>query len=212
MLRKFLAVLMRNFFALLYHQFAWTYDFVAAVVSLGMWKQWVRSTLPYLDGPRVLEIGHGPGHLLLALAEKGLKATGLDESRWMGKIALKKIRNTTTTHLVNGYAQFLPFSNTAFNQVVATFPPEFILESAALLEIRRVLVNGGSLVVLPFAWITGHRLSDRLARGLFQFTNQAPEWDDRFLAPFHSAGFQTEVKFIQQDRSTVVLIQAFKLA
>jgi len=212
MLYKFLAVLMRNFFALLYHQFAWTYDFVAALVSLGMWKQWVRSTLPYLVGPRVLEIGHGPGHLLLALAEKGLKATGLDESRWMGNIALKKIRNTTTTYLVNGYAQFLPFSNTAFNQVVATFPPEFILESAALQEIRRVLVNGGSLVVLPFAWITGHRLSDRLARGLFQFTNQAPEWDDRFLAPFHSAGFQTEVKFIQQDRSTVVLIRAFKLA
>jgi len=212
MFRKILAVLMRNFFALLYHQFAWTYDFVSALVSLGMWKLWVKSTLPYLDGPRVLEIGHGPGHLLLALAEKGLKATGLDESPWMGKIALKKIKDTTTTYIVNGYAQFLPFSNTAFNQVVATFPPEFILESAALQEIRRVLVNGGSLVVLPFAWITGHRLSDRLARGLFQFTNQAPEWDDRFLAPFHSAGFQTEVKFIQQDRSTVVLIRAFKLA
>jgi 2-polyprenyl-3-methyl-5-hydroxy-6-metoxy-1,4-benzoquinol methylase len=101
MLRKFLAVLMRNFFALLYHQFAWTYDFVAAVVSLGMWKQWVSSTLPYLDGPRVLEIGHGPGHLLLALAEKGLKATGLDESRWMGKIALKKIR-CQQQHIING--------------------------------------------------------------------------------------------------------------
>jgi len=212
MLGKLLAVLMRNFFALLYHQFAWAYDFVAACVSLGMWKQWVKSTLPYLNGPRVLEIGHGPGHLLLAMAGKGLIATGLDESRWMGKIALKKIKETTTsTQLLNGYAQSLPFSKAAYNQIVTTFPSEFILENATLQEIRRVLVKNGSLIVLPYAWITGRRLSDRLARGLFYFTNQAPDWDDRFLAPFHLAGFQTEVKFIEQDRSTVVLIRAFKL-
>ncbi|OGO29440.1 MAG: hypothetical protein A2Z16_03290 [Chloroflexi bacterium RBG_16_54_18] len=202
---------MRIFFDLLYHQFAWAYDFVAASVSLGMWKQWVRTTLPYLDGPRVLEIGHGPGHLLRALAAKGLYTTGLDESRWMGKIALKKLKDTTTTQLISGYAQFLPFSSASFNQVVATFPSEFILESVTLREIRRILVKDGSLVVLPFAWITGQHLTDRLARGLFHFTNQAPAWDDRFLAPINSAGFQTEVKFLQQDRSVVAVIRAFKL-
>ena len=57
---------MRAFFAGLYTQMAWTYDLVAAVVSVGMWTSWVRSTLTYLNGPQVLELGHGPGHLQIA--------------------------------------------------------------------------------------------------------------------------------------------------
>ena len=76
--------LLRSFFFVLYHQFAWTYDLVAATVSLGRWKDWVRSALPYLSG-RVLEIGFGPGYLQLSLFELGIPAFGLDESRQMAR-------------------------------------------------------------------------------------------------------------------------------
>ena len=55
---------MRFFFHLLYHPFAFTYDLVAATVSFGDWKNWVYSILPFINGTRILELGHGPGHLL----------------------------------------------------------------------------------------------------------------------------------------------------
>ena len=84
---RYLAASLNTFFHLLYHQFAWTYDWVAAIVSLGRWKDWISATLPYLDGPLVLEIGHGPGHLQVALQAKGIQAVGLDASAQMGRQA-----------------------------------------------------------------------------------------------------------------------------
>ena len=39
---KLIAHLLRIFFHLLYHPFAWTYDFIAWAVSLGRWKDWVK--------------------------------------------------------------------------------------------------------------------------------------------------------------------------
>jgi len=54
---------LRLFFRLLYHQLAFTYDLVAASVSFNRWKDWVMSVVPFIEGNRILEIGHGPGHL-----------------------------------------------------------------------------------------------------------------------------------------------------
>ena len=48
------------FFHLLYHPFAWAYDLIAWTVSLGRWKDWVESVVPFIKGMRVLELGHGP--------------------------------------------------------------------------------------------------------------------------------------------------------
>ena len=90
---------LRIFFQLLYNTFAWSYDLVAAFVSLDRWNDWVRSVLPYLTGDRILEIGHGPGHLQRALAEghpTGL-IVGLDLSRNMGKIAKRRLARATST-------------------------------------------------------------------------------------------------------------------
>jgi len=84
--------LLRFFFRLLYHQFAFTYDLVAATVSLGRWKDWVLSVLPFIQGTRVLEIGHGPGHLQRALLEQNLLAVGIDESSQMGRLAKRNLR------------------------------------------------------------------------------------------------------------------------
>ncbi|NTU63042.1 MAG: hypothetical protein HGB05_06465, partial [Chloroflexi bacterium] len=64
-------------FQLLYHEFAFTYDAVAWLVSLGQWQAWGRTTLDRVRGPRVLEIGHGPGHLLIALARSGQRPIGI---------------------------------------------------------------------------------------------------------------------------------------
>ena len=83
--------LLRLFFRLLYHQFAFTYDLVAATVSFNRWKDWVMGVLPFIQGNRVLEIGHGPGHLQRVLRSRGLMAVGLDESAQMGRLAKRNL-------------------------------------------------------------------------------------------------------------------------
>jgi ubiquinone/menaquinone biosynthesis C-methylase UbiE len=187
---------------------------VAALVSIGRWKRWVFSSLPYIDGPLVLEIGHGPGHLLKAMTEKGLNAYGLDASRWMGKQTKIRLMKTTATPslLVNGYAQFIPFRSNLFYQVVSTFPSEFILDPITLSEIFRVLVPEGCLIVLPQAWIIGSTLLDKLAAWLFNFTGQSTAWDDSYLEPFQDAGFIAQTKTQQVDGSLVIHILARKPA
>jgi ubiquinone/menaquinone biosynthesis C-methylase UbiE len=203
---------MRAFFAALYNQMAWTYDLVAAVVSVGMWTTWVRSALAYLKGPQVLELGHGPGHLQSAFHQRatGLadaQITGLDKSKQMGSLAFRRLtKQGFTPRLVHGDAQTLPFPNESFNQVVATFPSEYISSTGTLEEVRRVLAPGGQLIILPVAWITGQGLLHRLAAKLFQATGQAPEWDDRYLEPARERGFEVQVERLTLKGSQVLVL------
>ena len=209
-----LYIFLRLFFYLLYNPFAWTYDLVANIVSLGMWKNWVVSVLPYLDGPYILEIGHGPGHLQKALRNKLPKAKcvcGLDLSRTMGRITRKRlVRGGIVPRLVNGRAQQLPFSKETFHQVVATFPAEYIIQPETFIEVWRVLKLGGAFVILPLAWITGQAIHERAAAGLFHITGQAPAWDERILEPIKKIGFQTKVEWITFKSSKLLVILADK--
>jgi ubiquinone/menaquinone biosynthesis C-methylase UbiE len=210
---KALTPLLRTFFKLLYHQFAFAYDLVAATVSLGAWKGWVYEVLPYLSGPRVLELGFGPGHLQAALHQKGLKPVGIDRSPQMARQAYFRMRKRNTLPLlVNGYAQFMPFPSASFDQVVATFPSEYIVDPATLAEIQRLLAVNGKLVLLPLAWITGQSPFQRLAAWLFRFTSQAPGWEDRFAQPFRQSGFDVHLEWVRRKNSTLVLILASKPA
>ena len=202
------------FFDLLYHQFAWTYDLVAAGVSLGRWQGWVLTARPYLRG-RVLEIGFGPGHLQAALNKDGLEAFGLDESRQMARQARRRLRRLKApARLVNGYAQILPFRAESFDCVAATFPSEYIFEAQTLREIRRVLRPGGRLVVIPSAWITGQGWLERLAAGLFRVTGQAgaleallPGIKQRIAA----SGFEVRHELVEGRGSKVLIIIGEKI-
>lgn len=215
---KALAYFLRLFFHLLYHQMAWTYDWVAAMVSLGRWKKWIYAVLPHLEGPWILELGHGPGHLQVKMHASGYHTVGLDESVQMGRIARKRIASGGfVPMLINGYAQSLPFPDEFFHQVVATFPSEYFSQPETLDEIHRVLQNDGKLLILPVAWITGEGLPLRTAAWLFRVTGQSPQKenllkDDRIYKMFANAHFKPE--FIQKDfeDSTVLIIKASKIS
>ena len=205
--------LFRLFFRLLYHQFAWTYDLVAAVVSLGRWQDWVRGVLPFIKGRQVLELGPGPGHLQVTLNEKGFQSYGLDESRQMLRQCGRLLRrNSLQSRLSRGYAQNLPFRAGCFDTVLATFPTEYIYEPATLSEVRRVLTPDGRLVLLPVAWITGASLPERLAAGLFRLTGQAPERRGELPAVvidrFAAAGFQVRTETIAMNGSLLLFLLA----
>lgn len=184
---------------------------MASIVSVGRWQQWVLTILPEIKGPRVLELGHGPGHLLVALALRGVRVIGLDESWQMSRQAARKLssRNLQPA-LINGYAQYLPLPSASFHQVVATFPSEYIIHPLTLASIFRVLVPGGDLLIVPGAWITGHSLLDRLAAGLFRITGQAPQWSEAFIKPVYQAGFQVDTEIRDLNSSKLIIIRARK--
>ncbi|MEZ0395131.1 MAG: class I SAM-dependent methyltransferase [Anaerolineales bacterium] len=210
---RILVPLFRFIFALLYHQFAWCYDLVAAVVSLGRWQDWVLTALPHLDG-RVLELGFGPGHLQAALHKKGALAFGLDESRQMLRQAERRLACAgLPVRLVRGRAQALPFPANSFEHIAATFPSDYIFDASTLAEIYRLLVPGGSLVVVPAAWITGGRLLERGAAWLLRLAGldlAARSGRPLIEARFVAAGFEVRSEIVERAGSQVVLILAYK--
>jgi len=202
--------LLRTAYRLLYHPFAWTYDLVAAVVSLGRWQDWVRSALPYLHG-RVLEIGFGPGHLQVDLQAMGVSAFGVDESRQMAHHARHRLKkNGMLPALSRGYAQRLPFCGQAFDCVAATFPSDFIFEAETLIEIYRVLLPGGRLVIVPMAWISGSRPLERFMAWLLRLVGETPGKPGQLPAAVRErlkqAGFSVESKLVEMKGSRVLVV------
>ncbi len=140
----------RLFFRLLYHEMAWTYDLVAWLVSFGKWKAWGRAAIPRLQGKHVLELAHGPGHMLVAMCRAGLLPVGLDLSPDMGRLARARLRRESCpVPLVRARAQALPFRSGAFDSLVSTFPTEFIADPATLREAARVMGQAGRVVIVP---------------------------------------------------------------
>ena len=79
-------------FHLLYNHFAWSYDIVSWSVSLGEWRKWQLASLEFVQGAAVLEIAHGPGHMLPEMVDRGLKVTALDLSPAMSRLARSRLR------------------------------------------------------------------------------------------------------------------------
>jgi ubiquinone/menaquinone biosynthesis C-methylase UbiE len=222
--------LLRFFFHLLYHQFAFTYDLVAATVSLGRWKDWVLSVVPFIEGDRILEIGYGPGHLQRALLSRNLFAVGLDQSPQMGRLARRNLTRFlhakannpneqlgayTQTRLTRGIAQYLPFPDELFDTIVATFPSEYIFERQTLIEAQRVLTENGRFVILPGATIMGRGILDRAMALLFRITGETPPnlseiLHERSKAPFAQAGFHVEIHELNIRSSLVFVLVAMK--
>ena len=203
------------FFQLLYHQFAWCYDFIATLVSAGQWKRWVLSIEKFITGPNILEIAHGPGHLQTHLLNAYPLLIGLDESRQMGRQAQKNIRNRypgLANPLVRAVAQSIPFKSKQFNTVVTTFPAQFILEDITLKEIQRVLKSDGQLVVLLAVQITGTNLFSRLLKILYALTGETPsqQTQNHIRKTLVKHGFSPQINWLEQRNVQLLLINAQK--
>lgn len=187
--------LLQFLFNLLYHQLAWSYDLVAAVVSLGHWQAWVLSVLPYLTGPHILELGPGPGHVQAALLARGRRAVGLEASPQMARQARRKLERAGFTSAISrGQAQALPYPAESFDQVVATFPSDYIIDPLSLAEIQRVLKPGGELLVLPTAWLTRTPWFTRFWQPDQPQQQAAP---NRFEIRLQAAGFMVKSEIVQ---------------
>ena len=222
MLRNWWFGLVRFGFRLLYNEMAWTYGLVSWGVSLGQWRQWQLAALPFVQGRRVLELGHGPGHMLLALQNQRFDVVGLDLSPTMGRQAQKRMQRTVP--LVRGRAPELPFGTAVFDTILATFPTDYIVDPHTLAAAHRVLRGDGRLVIVPEGHLNGQGHVYRFIDWLFTITGQregAFAVDDGHIWPadilwepmrqrFAAAGFALTIERIQLPRSGVTVLVAEK--
>lgn len=206
--------LVRLGFRLLYHELAWTYDAVSAIVSLGQWGDWQRVALRYLDVPAgapVLELAHGTGRLAIELRRAGYRLVALDRSPAMGRIARRRLlRWGWCPPLVRAEAAALPFGANRFAAVISTFPTEFIADPATLAEIHRVLTPEGRLVIVMGATLTGHNAAARSLELAYRVTGQRGPWAAILEARLKDEGFAPHLLAETLPRSVVWVCVAEK--
>ena len=146
----------------------------------------------------LLEVGCGGGALLKAALASGCRASAVDHSREMVRLARQENASAIADgrlQIVEASADALPFADGTFTCAAMTGVLGFLSRPVQVLgEIRRVLVSGGRVVILG---------SDPELRG----TPGAPEpmasrlrfYDDSELAALgRDAGFQ-DVRIIRPD-------------
>jgi ubiquinone/menaquinone biosynthesis C-methylase UbiE len=198
-------------FHLLYNQLAFTYDSVAWLVSFGQWKAWGRTAIDRVRGQRVLELGHGPGHLLVALARNGRSPIGVDLSPEMIRIARQRIQQAgVQAPQVRCRVQALPFRSGVFDSAVSTFPTDYIADLATLREVRRVMNDRGRLIVVMGAQLVGQQPSTRFIEWLYRLTGQRDAQLEDEESVFDRAGLPARIETQTLGASTVTLIVADK--
>jgi ubiquinone/menaquinone biosynthesis C-methylase UbiE len=203
-------VFLRWFFRHLYTTLAWAYDVVAWLSSFGQWSTWRRTALDRVPpGSTFLELGYGTGHLLVEAQQRGLRSIGVDASAQMAGIAARRLRRAgLRPAAVRALAEALPLAGGSFPLAIATFPSEYIFDPAALAEIHRVLIRGGSLAVALSAPIRPRFLWERLTRWLYEHTGQAPGPEARLLEPFRRVGFVARFETVEVPGASVHYIIA----
>ena len=200
--------LLRTFFYLLYHPFAFAYDLVAAVVSFGKWNDWVLSAIPFISGTRILELGHGPGHLQKALTTRGLDTVAMDESTPMGRLAKRRLGGSHK--LIRAVTQKISFASGTFDTIISTFPSEYIFDPQTLSEAHRVLRSGGRLIVLLAAWPRNPLLG-----WLFKVTGQSPSEAygvirSKLIEALDPVNFKIDVQVVEVKSGNLLIIIAHK--
>ena len=211
LLRRSLWRFLRFTFHLFYNPFAFTYDFVSALVSRGHWRAWTNAAIPRIRGTRILELPCGTGNLLLDMQSAGYAPIGIDLSPSMLAITRAKLqRRGAPQRLARGRAQALPFPGGAFDSVVMTFPPGFISDPATLTEIRRVLDARGRLIWVDGARFLQHGLWSRLVNRWIGFVGGEIEYAQLMQQVLERAGFSAQVEWVGDEESAVAVATATK--
>jgi ubiquinone/menaquinone biosynthesis C-methylase UbiE len=133
-------------------------------------EAWIKALTKVLPQGRskLLDVGCGTGEMSLLLAELGYDVIGVDLSdKMLQKARSKAKKSKLKIRFVQGDAERLDFGDDSFEVVInrhllwTLSKPE-----AALQEWKRILVNGGKVIVIDGLWNDGslnHRLRRLLA-------------------------------------------------
>lgn len=162
-------------FTRLYHEFAWLYDHIAALVSWGHWDDWVVAIADQVHGD-VLELGCGTGYLQAELGGRSPAhlVIGLDLSPQMLRLSQQRSQKLALPlHVLRANAQQIALVPQRFDTIVATFPSDYILQAATLAEVQRLLRPHGRFVVLLSASLPGPGWYRSLVELAYKLTLQA---------------------------------------
>jgi ubiquinone/menaquinone biosynthesis C-methylase UbiE len=147
--------------------------------------------LSYCSEGSILDIGTGPGWLLIKLHQKSpkLQLTGLDSSPSMVDKAQKNITNSGLSNIIEtkeGNANNIPFPDNSFNIVVSTGSIHHWKDlTAGLNEVYRVLKHGGYALMYDLVSDTPKSILKESARE-FGKLKILLLWLHAFEEPFYS--------------------------
>jgi SAM-dependent methyltransferase len=140
----------RPLFELLYRSRT-LYWLASTIPFAGQWRTWQRLAIPRLRGRDVLEVGCGTGTLLVDMLRAGYDCRAIDRSPQMVAATRDRLRRAgydPAQFVRQAEIQRLPLADATFDDVVSTFPTDYIVDPAALREVARVLRPGGRFVVV----------------------------------------------------------------
>lgn len=148
------------------------YDFVARKPMRGLYRRVAKDIAESAqDNAAVLDVGTGPGVLLVELAQRrpDLRLTGIDLSPDMVATAERNARQHGATAQV-GDVTDLPFPDRSFDLIVSSFSlHHWDHPEAAMPELARVLRPGGRVCIYDFRSAPFEALTDAArANGLFE--------------------------------------------
>ncbi|MCW3786220.1 bifunctional demethylmenaquinone methyltransferase/2-methoxy-6-polyprenyl-1,4-benzoquinol methylase UbiE [Plebeiibacterium sediminum] len=143
----------------MFDNIAHKYDFLNHSLSMGIDKIWRRRAIKLLkdlDRPEVLDIATGTGDLAIAAMKLNPKRiVGLDLSAEMLKVGVEKVKKKgldQVISMVEGDSENLPFKDHEFDAATVAFGVRnFENLNKGLVEINRVLKDGGKFMVLEFS-------------------------------------------------------------
>ncbi len=182
----------------LYHEWSPLYDATAWLVSFGQWDAWRRSSLEFVQGSCVLELGSGTGRLLPHLSHISNMVIAVEPSSHMVVRTAKGVRATgSKTIVVQARAQQLPLRDESVDTIVCTFPTEYVLDPQTIVACRHVLRSGkncygSSRFVITGLWVdTDIRILRWLGVVFYGRANMV--FLARYLAAFRQAGYSPAV-------------------
>ena len=130
-----------------YTAFARAYDLATKIFPF--WRHWLKTTIPHIQGPRVLEVSFGTGYLLSEYASQ-FECYGLDYNEKFVRMLQNKFQEKgLVADIRQGDVQALPYEDEFFDSIVNTMAfsayPDAI---KAMSEMHRVLKRGGKLILV----------------------------------------------------------------
>jgi len=140
-----------------YSKYARLYD--VSVKFLPIWKTWLKSAIPHIEGERILEASFGTGYLMMQYAGN-FETYGIDFNNDMIKIAKKNLSEKgIEANLQLANVEKLPFPENYFDTVINTMAfSGYPNGKQAMAEFYRVLKEGGKLIIIDFDYPSDRNL------------------------------------------------------
>ena len=180
-----------------YTRTAKTYSWFIRLVPI--WRNWIEKALPYLKGPRVLEVSFGTGHLITRAGMR-FETYGMDLNKRFTLLVKDKLaEQAIPANIQQADVSHLPYRSGSFHSVVNTTALSgYPNAQTAMEEMIRVLAPGGRLIIIDInypndgnligTWITrGFMYGGDLIRDLHTLLDSFPvEWKDLEIGGFGS--------------------------